>query len=64
MTTHGVIEGGQQERDLATKYRRFVKSAAASWPRTAALLNQVAEAYEREARYQDYDAELTEDLWQ
>jgi hypothetical protein len=64
MTTHGVIEGGQQERDLATKYRRFAKSAAASWPRTAALLTQIAEGYEREARYEDYDAELTEDLWQ
>ena len=63
VTSRSPTEGGQQERDLADKYRRFATSASTKWPRTAAMLIRIAESYERDARRHDLDAELTEDLW-
>ena len=33
------------------------------WPRTSALLRRVAQGYESEARREDLEAELREDLW-
>jgi hypothetical protein len=63
MTERGLIEGGDQERRLAEKYRAFATRAAGRWPRTARLLRRVASAYASEAQQHDLDAELTEDRW-
>ena len=63
VTTRGPIDGGQQERDLAAKYRRYALHSSTLWPRTAALLNAISKSYERDAIRHDLDADLTEDFW-
>ncbi len=48
-------EGGQQERDLAKKYRDWVKLVAFQWPFTAKLLERIASSYDHEATWHDND---------
>ena len=50
--------GGQQERELAERYRRWAGQIAGRWPRTGALLRRLAQIYEREGRLWDIDDEL------
>lgn len=57
VTTRGMRDGGQQERDLAAQYRVYANATALEWPRTAALLESIAQDYEREARSHDERAE-------
>lgn len=56
VTSRAVTEGGEQERELAERYRddsrRFQQ-----WPRTAAIFSSLAQSYEREAGVHDRDAE-------
>ncbi len=61
VTSRRPFEGGQQERDLAAKYRAWEKQTAGRWRRTSRLLRCVAESYERDARRWDDDAELLAD---
>jgi hypothetical protein len=61
VTTRGVYDGGQQERDLAAQYRAWSTAAAGKWPRTARILRGIADSYERDARQQDAEAELDAD---
>ena len=49
-------DGGDQERDLAAKYRGL-SHRFARWPRTAAVLEGLAKSYERESGIHDRDAE-------
>ncbi|WP_165225252.1 helix-turn-helix domain-containing protein [Aquisphaera insulae] len=51
-------EGGQQERDLAAKYRAWAKQCDLDWPRTARALHRVADAYEEDARREDARAAM------
>ena len=62
-TSRGVTEGGAQERELVEQYRQYARSAGRAWPRTAALLERIARSYEDDARRNDLDADLTQDLW-
>lgn len=57
----GRLEGGGQERELAAKYRGHAEACRFRWPRTARLLDDVADDYERWARGYDDEAELRED---
>lgn len=57
VTTRSMTSGGDQERQLVTKYSEWAKAAAAKWPRTAAVLRSVASQYETEARYHDQQVE-------
>ena len=50
-------DGGAQERDLARYYRRCSEEAALEWPRTSAMLEQIAKSYEEEGIRHDEDAE-------
>jgi hypothetical protein len=63
VTVRGLTDGGAQERALVRRYRNYAKSVTDGWPRTAAMLNRIADAYERDARREDLHAELTEDTW-
>ena len=54
--TSGVFEGGQQEWVLASRYRASAVALRIDYPRTAALLDELAEAYEREAEREDEEA--------
>jgi hypothetical protein len=54
-------KGGEQERCLAAKFRRYEEQVHSRWPRTAAVLIRIAETYEREARRED-DREAFEEF--
>jgi excisionase family DNA binding protein len=61
VTSRGVFDGGQQERDLAARYRQWAKQTAGNWPRTSRVLRGLAEDYERQAQREDARAELSAD---
>jgi hypothetical protein len=50
-------DGGQQERELATLYRADALACAYTWQRTQAVLERIAEGYERDAAREDQGAE-------
>jgi hypothetical protein len=54
-TWRGPFEGGDQERTLASQVRGWA-NARKSFPRTFALLNHMAESWEREAALMDQQA--------
>lgn len=56
VTSRGLLDGGKQEWDLASEFRRQAEGAQA-WPRTRKLLRELAESYERDARREDEEAE-------
>ena len=56
-TWRAVSEGGAQERNLANYYRNCSEVTALEWPRTSALLEQIAKSYEWQGNRQDEDAE-------
>jgi hypothetical protein len=51
------LEGGRQEREIAKTYRNWAKAVTAKWPRTARLLNSLAETYEGFSNWHDISAE-------
>lgn len=53
VSTRGPYSGGQQERDLAAKYKGWADQVRNSWPRTGALLDSIAQDYESDARRED-----------
>jgi hypothetical protein len=57
VTSRAMNDGGAQERDLAQYYRRCSEKTALEWPRTSALLEQIAESYEHEGTRHDQDTE-------
>lgn len=57
VTSRGVLDGGDQERDRSAVYREQAHRFADGWPKTAALLRDAADSFERLARDQDADAE-------
>jgi hypothetical protein len=52
-----LYDGGNQERGLAKQYRDWAV-ASRDWPRTTALLNRIAEDWDRQARRADTEARL------
>ena len=50
-------EGGGLERALAARFRKDAKATALDWPRTAALLERIAQHFEDDARREDEAAE-------
>jgi hypothetical protein len=46
-------KGGDQERELSAKFKQYAQQVSSKWPRTAAMLNHIAESYERDARRED-----------
>lgn len=57
VTVRSPGDGGQLERELASRYREQESKVAYQWPRTAALLRRLAQTYEWEARIIDDNAE-------
>jgi hypothetical protein len=57
VTTRGMNEGGEQERELEKKYRAFAAECKVAWPRTSLALRRIAESYEAQAKRQDEHAE-------
>jgi hypothetical protein len=50
---HFRAKGGAQEHELASKLHGYAQKVQSRWPRTAAMLNRIADGYEREARHFD-----------
>jgi hypothetical protein len=57
VTSRGPLDGGDQERDLAKRYREHSEAVRFEWPRTSAVLDRIAESYKAEAKEHDDDAE-------
>jgi len=55
-------EGGAQERELEMRYEGYSAAMADRWPRTAAMLRQVAASYKHDAVRSDADVELRDHL--
>ncbi|WP_342612997.1 hypothetical protein [Burkholderia ambifaria] len=53
--TKAIGEGGRQERDLAARYRIWTEQTSS--PRTAALLERIADGWDADARRADISAE-------
>lgn len=60
VTTRDPLEGGEQERVIARKYRGYSKATSVEWPRTSALLERIAKSFEDDAKIYDSDAQLTD----
>ncbi len=61
--TKSLTAGGVQERNLAERYQEYANQLRNRRPRTAAMLERIAQRYNREARREDINSELTQDLW-
>jgi hypothetical protein len=57
ITVRDAFEGGDQERQLAGQYRSWAEQVRDGWPRSSALLEQLARGYDDEARRNDSVAE-------
>lgn len=57
VTTRGLEDGGAQEVVLGAEFRADADALADEYPRTAAILREIARSYEREARRNEADAE-------
>lgn len=57
IVTKALREGGRQERDLADKFGKLVAKVRTRWPRTAAILQSLAQGYEQDAAAEDRRAE-------
>ena len=57
-----VGEGGEMERELAAKYRRWAQYRRIDYPFAGQVLNRIAESYDEYARYQDGEAVLSKRL--
>lgn len=51
-------EGGNQERELAAKYRLWARQVAVEYPFTSRLLEKVATHYDFDAKWHDTDADV------
>jgi hypothetical protein len=60
--TRDLREGGAQEHSLAERYTGYAATVSDRWPRTAAMLRRIADTYRADARREDLEAELREDL--
>lgn len=58
VTTRLPTDGGAQERVIAARYRDWSEKTGLEFPRTGAMLAQIAETYERDAKYHDDDADI------
>jgi len=57
VTARGLRDGGELERSEVERYRNHAQAAELEWPRMAALLERIADDYEREAQMHDLQAE-------
>ncbi len=59
---HSRGEGGQQERELAAKYRSWAERLHFDYPYVGGVLAGIAASYDREAGWQDSEAKITKRL--
>jgi hypothetical protein len=59
---HMRAEGGEQERELAARYRAWAERLHFDYPYVGGVLEGIAASYEREARWEDSEAKITKRL--
>lgn len=59
VVSKAIYEGGEQERELASKYLGFSEALQMVYPRTARILKKIADSYDHDARYSDNRVDLT-----
>ena len=62
VVTRDPAAGGAQERALAERYEGLAAAVSSSHPRTGRLLRRIADGYRRDARREDFESEMGEDL--
>jgi hypothetical protein len=55
-------EGGDQEREIAAKYRGWAERLHFDYPYVGGILEDIAASYEREARWEDSEASIAKRL--
>lgn len=60
VTSRGVTDGGELERQEATDYRTYSKATRYDWPRTSALLERIAKDLARDGKWHDDQARRVE----
>lgn len=63
VTSRAIGEGGEQERHLASQYRSSAHRLRATWPRAAAMLDELADSYELDAEQEDASARTERERW-
>ena len=58
VVSRAIGEGGEQERELAEKYRAWAKRRSSNHPYVGSILENIAESYDRQAARQDDEAEM------
>ena len=58
VTSRAYDAGGMQERTLSQKYRDIAAPLEITHPNVAAMFVKIAESYDRDASYEDRDAQL------
>lgn len=56
-TSRGLLEGGKQERIIATKWKQEADKIGSHWPRTKKLCLKISKSYERDAEREDQESE-------
>lgn len=56
-TVKGMYEGGDSERELMHEYRAYAQQMCVRWPKTATVLDSLADVYQRIGDIWDSDAE-------
>lgn len=62
VSNRSVEEGGDQERELAAKYRRWAQLRRVDYPFTSRVINRIAELYDNDAKCQDEEVALEKRL--
>jgi transcriptional regulator with XRE-family HTH domain len=57
VTTRGMLDGGLQERNIASSYNKWAEATKLEYPRTSAMLREIARSYESSAQTFDEHAE-------
>ena len=55
-------EGGEQERELAAKYRAYAEGLGFDYPYVGGVLENIARSYDREAAWEDSEAAVNKRL--
>lgn len=58
IVSRGIYDGGRQEKELAARYRDNAHNLELSFPRTASILRELADDYDRHAHYEDREVDL------
>ncbi len=58
VVTKNLGDGGQQERQIAERYRQMSEKVKSKWPRTAAMLRSLYRTYDHQAEGEDLNNEL------